>query len=130
MIKLPHDHGQALEPILSQLPPLEAFAVASDCFKQLSDPTRLRIFWLLCQSEICVINISSILEMSSPAVSHHLRQLRDAKLISSRRQGKEVYYHVDLSQDKCRFFYEVIQSILPNEHWDAQWEDPEGEEFI
>lgn len=115
MIKLAHDHGQTLEPILAQLPSTEAFNDSSEYLKQLSDPTRLRIFWLLCQCEICVINISCILEMTSPAVSHHLRQLRDAKLIQSRRQGKEVYYHVDLSNERCRFFYNVMQSLLKDQ---------------
>ena len=69
----------------------EFFSVA-ELFSQLSDPTRLRIFWMLCHCEACVINIAAMLEMSSPAVSHHLRSLRDTGLITSRREGREVFY--------------------------------------
>ena len=58
----------------------------------LSDESRLRIFWILCHYEECVINLSSLVGMSSPAVSHHLRQLKTRRLIVSHRSGKEVYY--------------------------------------
>ena len=47
-------------------------------FKHRSDPTRVRIFWLLSHREECVINIAAILNMSSPAVSHHLRSLTES----------------------------------------------------
>lgn len=90
--KLPHDHGQPIEQKLGGLPSLEGFQMVADLYKQLGDPTRLRIFWLLCHCEECVINISSLVGMNSPAVSHHLKQLKAGGLIVSRREGKEVYY--------------------------------------
>ena len=70
---LPHDHGQQIEHALSQMPQTQDFRVVSDIFKQLGDSSRVRIFWLLCHCEECVINISALVEMSSPAVSHHLK---------------------------------------------------------
>ena len=90
--KLPHDHGQPTEQKLGGLPSPEGFQMVADLYKQLGDPTRLRIFWLLCHCEECVINISSLVGMNSPAVSHHLKQLKAGGLIVSRREGKEVYY--------------------------------------
>ena len=93
-MKLPHDHhGDAsLEAhLIEALHAAGDFSMAANVFKQLSDSSRLRIFWLLCHCEQCVVNISSMVEMSSPAVSHHLRQLRLSGLIESRRVGKEVY---------------------------------------
>lgn len=42
--------------------------------------------------EECVINIAAIMDMSSPAISHHLRLLKACGLITSRRNGKEMYY--------------------------------------
>ena len=91
-IHLPHDHGQPLEALLQALPETEDFQTRADVFKQLSDGSRLRLFWLLCHCEECVINLSFMMGMSSPAISHHLKQLKEAGLIVSRRDGKEVYY--------------------------------------
>ncbi|MGI6401634.1 MAG: ArsR/SmtB family transcription factor [Thermoguttaceae bacterium] len=92
--KLPHDHNNALngQRIFETLPDLASIEIVADAMKQLGDPTRLRIFWLLCHTEECVVNIASIIEMTSPAVSHHLRLLKTAGLIVSRREGKEMYY--------------------------------------
>jgi len=64
----------------------------SEVLRHLGDPSRLRIFWLLCHCEECVMNIAALTEMSSSAVSHHLRLLKDSGLIVSRRAGKEMYY--------------------------------------
>ena len=75
-----HDHGQDLDKVLSAMPSEEQFIQASEIFQQLCDPTRLRILWLLA------------IGMSSSAVSHHLRVLRQAGLIVNRRAGKEIYY--------------------------------------
>ena len=91
-IELPHDHGQNEGHLYEHMPKPEDFAVVSDLFKLLSDPSRVRIFWLLCHCEECVINISTLVDMSSPAVSHHLNKLKAAGLIVSRREGKEVHY--------------------------------------
>lgn len=91
-IPLPHDHGQKIEEVLSELPDTEEFQKLAELFRQLSDGSRLRLFWLLCHCQECVTNLSAMMGMSSPAVSHHLRQLKGAGLIVSRREGKEVYY--------------------------------------
>ena len=91
-ITMPHDHGQEIEKILDKLPTQEECAQVAEIFKQSSDGTRLRILWLLCHCEECVSNIAAAMEMSDPAVSHHLKLLRGSGLIVSRREGKEVYY--------------------------------------
>ena len=91
---LPHSHGESMntEHILHVISQTDNFQTVAESFKILGDPTRIRIFWMLCHCEECVINISAMMDMSSPAVSHHLRQLKNAGLIVSRREGKEVYY--------------------------------------
>ena len=91
-MSLPHDHGQQIEALAAHLPETEEFQAAAELFRLLGDGSRIRVFWLLCHGEECVINLSAMMEMSSPAVSHHLRQLKSAGLIVSRREGKEVYY--------------------------------------
>ena len=108
---LPHDHGQDIEHSLEKMPGLEDFQIAADIFKQLGDGSRLRIFWLLCHCEECVINISALVGMSSPAVSHHLRQLKAGGLIVSRREGKEVYYRAADTQ-AARLLHRVIEEMM------------------
>ena len=91
---LPHRHSSESRAVMlkAQLDRTADFQVLADVFKMLADSSRVRIFWLLCHCEECVADISALVEMSSPAVSHHLRQLKDSGLIVSRRVGKEVYY--------------------------------------
>lgn len=91
-IALPHNHGEPTEELFSLLPTPHDFQTAAELYGLLSDESRLRIFWILCHYEECVINLSSLVGMSSPAVSHHLRQLKSRHLIISHRSGKEVYY--------------------------------------
>ena len=91
-IILPHTHDSNEEQVLKNMPELSTIQTVSNAMKQLGDPTRLQIFWLLCHCEECVVNIAAIVKMTSPAVSHHLRLLKDSGLINSRRDGKEVYY--------------------------------------
>lgn len=90
---LPHNHGHSHEDVIKSMPDEKQIFAVAQAIKQLSDPSRLRIFWLLCQYEECVLNIASIMGMSSPAVSHHLRQLKSSGLICAKRIGKEMYYH-------------------------------------
>ena len=109
--KLPHDHGQSMERELDHMPSVEDFQTAADIFKQLGDGSRIRIFWLLCHCEECVINLSAMVGMSSPAVSHHLRQLRSAGLIVNRRDGKEVYYTA-AKTERAQLLHHMIESLV------------------
>ncbi len=93
------------------MPPAESFRTLSDIYKQLGDESRLRIFWLLCHCEECVINISSMVGMTSPAVSHHLKQLKAGGLIESSRHGKEVYYKA-ADTEKTRLLHSMIESMM------------------
>ena len=109
--KLPHDHGQSMERELDHMPSVEEFQTVADIFKQLGDGSRIRIFWLLCHCEECVINLSSIVGMSSPAVSHHLRQLKNSGLIVSRREGKEVYYRA-ADTAPAQLLHHMIETLV------------------
>lgn len=87
-----HNDPEKQQHIIDALPPEETTVTVAEALKQLGDPTRLRIFWLLCHTTECVTDIAEIIDMSSPAVSHHLRLLKSAGLIVSRRDGKEMFY--------------------------------------
>ena len=110
-MSLPHNHGQTMEQALQNMPSVENFQLLADIFKQLGDGSRLRIFWLLCHCEECVINLSAMVGMSSPAVSHHLRQLRSAGLIVNRRDGKEVYYTA-AKTERAQLLHHMIESLV------------------
>lgn len=89
---LPHQHGRENEFLQGRIPQAGSFDRASELLKLMSDGRRLEIFWILCHAEVCVVNLAALLEISSPAVSHHLKLLKTAGLVHSRREGKEVYY--------------------------------------
>ncbi len=110
-IKLPHDHGQQIEKKLADMPSADDFLVVADLFKQMGDSSRIRIFWLLCHCEECVINISALMQMTSPAVSHHLKQLKAARLVVSRRDGKEVYYRA-ADTEAARLLHHMIEELV------------------
>ena len=83
---LPHYHGEEpahTEVVRQMLEKEDTFQELSDIFRQLGDANRIRIFWLLCHCEECVVNIAAMMDMSSPAVSHHLRILRDSGLLTA-----------------------------------------------
>lgn len=110
---LPHNHetdkdSALLKQIVSQT---NNFSIIAEVFKQLSDCNRTRIFWLLCHCEECVVNISSYVDMTPPAVSHHLKQLKSGGLIVSRRAGKEMYYKA-ADNEQSRLLHLMIEQVI------------------
>lgn len=67
----------------------------SEIFKALGDPTRLRIIYVLSKKSLCVCDIANLLDMTQSAISHHLRTLRNLKLVKYRKKGKMVIYSLD-----------------------------------
>lgn len=67
----------------------------ADFFKTLGDSTRTKILYALEGGELCVGEICECVDMTKSAVSHQLRILRQARLVKSRKEGKEVYYSFD-----------------------------------
>ncbi len=110
MGQLPHDHGH-LGFDLGVIPKDDDFQIVADIFKQLCDGSRIRIFWVLCHCEECVTNLASIVGMSAPAVSHHLRSLKTSGLIVSRRVGKEVYYRA-ADTDQAGILHNTVERLV------------------
>lgn len=64
-------------------------------FRTLGDPSRIKILSLLMRSEMNVVSLAEAVGISEPAVSHHLRGLRQMRIARGRRQGREVFYSLD-----------------------------------
>ena len=115
---LPHDHGHLSNGLQLDISRAQTFETVSELLKMMSDSKRIQIFWILCHCEQCVINLSVLLDMSSPAVSHHLKLLKIAGLVISRREGKEVYYtaaKTPRSQALHNAIEEIIDVACPSE---------------
>jgi len=75
-------------------PEREVLAV-SEMFRNLGDPTRVKILQALAVEELCVCDLAKLLGVSESATSHQLRVLRSQKLVRFRREGKMAYYSLD-----------------------------------
>jgi ArsR family transcriptional regulator len=75
-----------------QMPAEEELFSLADLFKIFADSTRIRILYVLYDTELCVCDIAQMLGMQISAISHQLRTLKQARLVKYRRAGKTVYY--------------------------------------
>jgi len=89
------EHDRIIEDARGQIPDEKTVNELSDLFGILSDPTRLKILFAIGDGEVCVCCISELLGMSVSAVSHQLRTLRQAHLVKTRRDGRNIYYSLD-----------------------------------
>jgi DNA-binding transcriptional ArsR family regulator len=64
----------------------------AEFFAVLADPNRLRIISALASQELCVCDLAAAVKMGESAVSHQLRALRSMRLVSYRREGRNIYY--------------------------------------
>jgi ArsR family transcriptional regulator len=85
-------HEDVVALVRESMPGEEMQAGVAELFKVFGDPTRSRIICALKTSEMCVCDIAFLLTMSSSAISHQLRILKQARMVKSRREGKVVYY--------------------------------------
>ncbi len=89
------NHTELTESIKTQMIDSEKLLSLSELFKVLGDHTRVRILHALVHSELCVCDLSGLLEMTQSAISHQLRVLRTSKVVKYRKEGKNVYYSLD-----------------------------------
>ncbi|MCB2170175.1 MAG: metalloregulator ArsR/SmtB family transcription factor [Deltaproteobacteria bacterium] len=88
-------HRNIIRTVKQSLPdPIHLYDLA-DLFKLFGDSTRLGIIWALSESEMCVCDLCALLKMKQPAVSHQLKNLKQARIVKSRRDGKVIYYSLD-----------------------------------
>lgn len=85
-------HCSTVQNVQCKMPDEQVTRLTSDFFKAFSDKTRLRILSALAIHELCVCDIAELLGMTQSAISHQLRFLKQARLVSNRKEGKTVYY--------------------------------------
>jgi len=67
----------------------------ADTFQMMASPSRLRIVEALAVREMCVCDLAAVVGVSQSAVSHHLRQLRQMRIVTYRKSGRMAYYRLD-----------------------------------
>jgi len=88
-------HAGPVRRVRRQLPDAETMFALADFFRVFGDSTRIGILWALSLSELCVCDLSVLLNMTQSAVSHQLCVLKQARLVRHRREGKVVLYSLD-----------------------------------
>lgn len=108
-------HEDAVENAKNKILNEETLLLIADFYKALSDSTRIKIINLLEKNELCVCDISVILNMTKSAVSHQLKNLREMNLIKAKRMGKEIWY--SLADDHVREVFEIsLSHVLEGEN--------------
>lgn len=87
-----HYHTQAIHQAEEGMPKEETLHELADLFKVFGDATRVKILYVLLQSEMCVCDLAELLGMTQSTISHQLRVLKQTKLVKNRREGKTVFY--------------------------------------
>jgi len=87
---------------------------AAQILKLLGDKTRLSMMKLLQNNECCVCELVEIYKASQPAISQHLRKLRDIELVKERRKGQWIFYSLNKENSYYQFVLNILES-LPSE---------------
>lgn len=85
-------HQDIIERIEASMPEETELYDLSELFKVFGDSTRIRILYVLFESEMCVCDIARLLNMTQSAISHQLRVLKQSRLVKYRKEGKTVFY--------------------------------------
>ena len=93
-------HEEIVEKVQKEMPDEDTLYDLTELFRIFGDSTRIRILYVLFEAEMCVCDIAALLGMTQSAISHQLRALKNAKLVTSRREGKTIYYF--LADDHVR----------------------------
>ena len=93
-------HEEIVDRVHEILPPEDALYDLAELYKVFGDSTRIKILYVLFESEMCVCDIAQTLGMSMSAISHQLRVLKNSRLVSFRREGKTIIY--SLADDHVR----------------------------
>lgn len=85
-------HENIIAKVQKAMPTEDVLYNLTELFRIFGDSTRVRILYVLFESEMCVCDIAQLLQMTQSAISHQLRALKAVRLVKSRREGKTVFY--------------------------------------
>ena len=85
-------HEDIVSKVNETMPDEDILYDLAELFKIFGDSTRIKILYVLFESEMCVCDIADLLGMTQSAISHQLRALKQSKLVKYRREGKTVFY--------------------------------------
>ena len=85
-------HNDMIQKVKKLMPEEGLLNELADFYKVFGDATRVKILCVLLESAMCVCDLAELLGMTQSAISHHLRILKQMKLVKNRREGKTVYY--------------------------------------
>ncbi|SET36787.1 ArsR/SmtB family transcription factor [[Clostridium] polysaccharolyticum] len=85
-------HPEVVQQAFNNMPAEEYLYDLAELFKVFGDTTRIKILYVLFESEMCVCDIAEILNMTQSAISHQLRVLKQNRLVRFRREGKNIIY--------------------------------------
>lgn len=108
-------HQDIVDRVSKVMPDEAVLYEAAELLKVFGDSTRIRIIFVLCESEMCVCDIANLLNMTQSAISHQLRVLKQARLVKFRREGKTIFYSLADAHVKTIFYYamEHVMEQLP-----------------
>ena len=106
-----HKHADVVLKVHREMPDDDKLYDLAELFKVFGDSTRIRILFALFEEEMCVCDIARLLGMTQSAISHQLRVLKEARLVSSRREGKTIFY--SLCDDHVKtIFYHAMEHVM------------------
>ena len=85
-------HEDVVKAVTAKMPDEDELYDLAEIFKVFGDSTRIKILYVLFESEMCVCDIAQLLNMNQSAISHQLKILKQSRLVKSRRDGKAVFY--------------------------------------
>lgn len=85
-------HEDVVKAVTAKMPDEDELYDLAEIFKVFGDSTRIKIMYVLFESEMCVCDIAQLLNMNQSAISHQLKILKQSRLVKSRREGKAVFY--------------------------------------
>lgn len=99
-----------LKETIAKIPEDNQLQDKSEIFKAISDPTRLKILYLLQDGELCVCEIIAVLEKPQSTISHHLNVLKKAGFIQGRKEG--LWIHYQLTSDQLLELIENLSDLI------------------